>query len=148
MLRTIMPTGYLLISLVAMVALRSIVPGATFVPPPWNLLGIAPLAFGVWINLAADKAIHQAQTTVKPFEEPEALIVDGVYGVSRNPMYMGFVMILVGVALLLGVWPPLIVLIGFVILIQAVFIRAEEQNLDRKFGQAWLKYKRTVRRWV
>ena len=96
-----MPTTYLLISIVVMAALYFLFPAMRIIPPLWNLFGLVPLALGVIINLAADKAFHQANTTVKPFEESSALIMHGVFRVSRNPMYLGFVLMLIGIAVLL-----------------------------------------------
>jgi protein-S-isoprenylcysteine O-methyltransferase Ste14 len=114
----------------------------------WNLAGMAPIAFGVWINLAADRAIHRAGTTVKPFGTPTALITDGVYGISRHPMYLGFTAILIGVAVLLAVLTPFLVVVVFVLLMEAAFIKVEEHNLEHAFGRVWLEYRRKVRRWI
>ncbi|MBN1180513.1 MAG: hypothetical protein JXD18_14990, partial [Anaerolineae bacterium] len=71
--KKMMPTTWLLIAIVVMVALHFLLPVVTVIPPLWNLLGIVPLALGVMINLVADRAFHQACTTVKPFEESCAL---------------------------------------------------------------------------
>lgn len=147
MARKIMPTAYLLIALLAMLALNFLWPGVEITPAPWNLLGLAPVGFGLWINLAADRVIHQAKTTVKPFEEPSALITHSVYGISRNPMYLGFAAILIGIAILLKTVTPYLIVVIFVFLMDRMFIQIEEQNLARKFGKAWLEYKGKVRRW-
>jgi protein-S-isoprenylcysteine O-methyltransferase Ste14 len=147
-MKKLMPTTYLLIALLAMLLLRFLLPGPTLIVPPWNLAGLLPAAFGVWINLAADRAIHTAGTTVKPFEEPTALITNGVYGISRNPMYLGFAAILIGAAVLLGASTPAVIVVAFVLLVDAAFIRAEEQNLQRRFGSAWTQYRSKVRRWI
>ena len=144
----LMPTTWLLISLLVMLALRLILPRPQMIPVPWNLLGLLPVAFGIWINLAADRAIRLANTTVKPFEESSALITDGVYGFTRNPMYVGFAGILMGVAVLLDAWIPVVVVIAFIGMMQVVFIKPEEQSLERSFGKTWEKYRRSVRRWL
>jgi protein-S-isoprenylcysteine O-methyltransferase Ste14 len=144
----LMPASWLLIALLAMLALRLVIPGPQMVPVPWNLLGLVPVALGIWINLAADKAIHLANTTVKPYEEPSALITEGVSGFSRNPMYLGFAAILGGVAVLLAAWIPMLVVIAFIGLTQVMFIRPEEESLARNFGNAWQEYKRSVRPWL
>jgi protein-S-isoprenylcysteine O-methyltransferase Ste14 len=147
-MKKLMPTAWLLISLFAMLALRLLLPGPTMLPVPWNLLGLLPVALGIWINLAADKAIHLADTTVKPFEEPSALITDGVYRFSRNPMYLGFAGILFGVAVLLAAWTPVVIVFAFIGMIQVTFIGPEEQSLERAFGNAWEDYQQRVRRWL
>ena len=147
-MKKLMPTTWLLISLLAMLAVRLVLPGPPMVPAPWNLLGLVPVALGVWINLAADKAIHLAHTTVKPFEAPTALITDGVYGFTRNPMYLGFAGILLGVAVLLGAWMAAVIVVAFVGMMHLVFIKPEEQSLEHNFGKAWIEYEQRVRRWI
>jgi len=144
----LLPTGYLLIAIVIILLIHFTLPFARLIPIPWNLVGILPLGFGIWINLVADKAFHRCGTTVKPFEEPNTLITSGVFLISRNPMYLGFVSILVGIALLLGTLSPYLVVIAYVILVDRMFIAVEEKNLEHIFSSAYLKYKKNVRRWL
>ena len=118
------------------------------IPFPWNLIGILPLGFGVLLNLIADKAFSRNNTTVKPFEESTALITDGVFRFSRHPMYLGMVLMLFGLAILLGKLSPLLVLPVYVILMESVFIRTEEKMLEEMFGDSWTNYKQKVRRWI
>lgn len=96
----------------------------------------------------ADSAFHKASTTVKPFQESTALITDGVFSISRHPMYLGFVMIMVGVALLLGSLTPWLIVPVFAMLMEVIFIRVEEHMLAEKFGSTWQTYKEKVRRWI
>jgi protein-S-isoprenylcysteine O-methyltransferase Ste14 len=88
------------------------------------------------------------KTTVKPLEESTALITDGVFRFSRHPMYLGFVFILLGIASLMGSLTPYVIVIGFAVFMQIVFIRFEEKKLEETFGEAWLRYKRNVRLWI
>jgi len=143
-----MPTTYLLISIAVMTALHFLFPAMRIIPPLWNLLGLVPLALGVIINLAADKAFHQAHTTVKPFEESSALIMHGVFRASRNPMYLGFVLILIGIAVLMRSLTPYVVVLAFAILIDRMYITVEERMLAEKFGAEWEKYRQSTRRWL
>ena len=103
---------------------------------------------GIAINLIADSNLRKAQTTVKPYEESAVLVTSGAYRISRHPMSLGFVCILVGVAIVLGSLLPWMVVPIFPIVVDGVFIRVEEKMLEQKFGQAWLEYKSKVRRWV
>ena len=146
--KPVLPPTYLLIAIVIMVALHFIFPTVIIIRMPWNLLGVIPLAVGVILNLIADRDFKKHRTTVKPFEESTVLITTGVYQLSRNPMYLGFELILIGVALLLGSLTPLAVVILFPILMESLFIRAEEQMLARQFGPSWLTYQEEVRRWI
>jgi protein-S-isoprenylcysteine O-methyltransferase Ste14 len=148
MSRKVMPTTYLLIAILAMLILRFTQPINQIIPTPWILLGIVPLLLGIVINLLADKALHLANTTVKPFQESNTLVTGGVYSFSRHPMYLGFVLALIGVAILLGALTPWVILGVFIILIELVFIQDEEHMLSEKFGPLWKDYKRKVRRWI
>jgi protein-S-isoprenylcysteine O-methyltransferase Ste14 len=147
-MKNILPPTYLWISIGAMIALHFLLPLVMIVPWPWSLAGIIPLALGAVINILADQSFKKANTTVKPFKESSALITDGVFRISRNPMYLGFALILIGIAVLLGSLTPFVVIPIFVILMDQIFIRVEEQMLEEKFVLTWLDYKRRVRRWI
>ena len=107
-----------------------------------------PLACGIALNLFADGVSHQAETTVKPFETPGVLVTTGVFRISRNPMYLGYVLILIGVGLLLRSLTPFVVIPVFGLLMARVFIREEEQMLQETFGAAWQSYAGQARRWI
>ncbi|HTX78783.1 MAG TPA: isoprenylcysteine carboxylmethyltransferase family protein [Longilinea sp.] len=146
--KKIMPTTWLLVAILLMLALHFLLPVMTIIPPWWNLLGIVSIAGGVAFNLDADNALHKAKTTVKPFQESSALVTNGIYEFFRNPMYLGFVFILIGLAILLGSLTPYLVIVAFVILIDRVYITAEERMLDEKFDLDWKVYRLSSRRWL
>ena len=103
---------------------------------------------GVILNLVADAAFKKHGTTIKPFEESTALITGGVFRISRHPMYLGMLLILLGIATLMGSLTPFVVVVAFGISMELVFVRFEESMLEKKFGRIWLEYKRQVRRWI
>ncbi|MFL7807607.1 MAG: methyltransferase family protein [Anaerolineae bacterium] len=146
--KAVLPPTYLLVALILMALLHFLIPVVKFVPVPWNLLGILPLAAGIALNLLADRDFHQAETTVKPFENSSALVTTGVFRISRNPMYLGYMLILLGVGLLLRSLVPLVVIPVFGYLMARVFIRTEERMLQETFGPAWDAYAKRVRRWI
>ena len=146
--RRALPPRYFAAALAASVVLALVVPGPQILPYPWSLLGLVPLLLGAGLNLVADRQFKIAGTTVKPFEPSQRLITDGVYGVSRNPMYLGMVSILAGAAMLLGVLTPWIVVPLFAAVIQRVFIRPEEAMLQERFPQEWRSYAGRVRQWI
>jgi protein-S-isoprenylcysteine O-methyltransferase Ste14 len=115
---------------------------------PWNLAGIVLMITGVIINIGADNTFRSTGTTVKPFAESTHLVTSGLYRFSRNPMYFGFVLVLFGLAILLGSLVPFLVVVLFAIHMEREFIAVEEQMLARKFGHEWDEYKGTVRRWI
>jgi protein-S-isoprenylcysteine O-methyltransferase Ste14 len=143
-----LPPLYLLASIVAMVALHLLLPGMKLLSFPWSLLGVVPFVIGVILNLVADRAFKKYQTTVKPFEESSALVTDGVFRMTRHPMYLGFLLILLGLGLFMGSLIPFVAIPIFAVLMDLVFIRTEEKMLEEKFGQLWLRYRSEVRRWM
>ena len=144
----VLPPTYLLVSIVVMVVLHFFLPVTIIIPLPWSAIGIIPLALGIAINIVADSALHKADTTVKPLEESTALVTSGAYRISRHPMYFGFVLILIGVAILLGSLSPYVVILIFAILMDQIFIKVEERMLEARFGGEWLAYKHKTRRWI
>jgi len=146
--KRVLPPTYLVLSIVIMVALHFLFPVVGIIPSPWNRLGAIPFALGLVINLTADRALKNHNTTVKPFQASTALVTNGVFKVTRNPMYLGFVLILVGIAIFMGSLTPFAVIPAFAVLINTVFIKVEETMLEDTFGQHWLEYKKMVRRWI
>ncbi len=144
----ILPPAYLLISILVMLGLGLLFPITWVIQPFWNLLGLLPLALGILLNLRVDRAFHQAHTTVKPFAQSSTLVTKGVYQISRNPMYLGFVLILIGISILLRSLFPYLVIAIFVLLIDQVFIRVEEKMLADEFGDQWEAYRKRTRRWI
>ena len=143
-----LPPTYLLIAIILEIILNFAFPILHLIPSPWTLVGIIPILAGVLINLSADRAFHQAETTVNPLEIPSTLVSSGPYRLTRNPMYLGFVLLLFGEAVLLGSLSPFLAAPALAVLLDRMFIRMEEQKLAQKFGSAWLEYKSHSRRWL
>lgn len=146
--KSVLRTTYLFISIVIIGVLSFLLPIRIIVPFPINLIGLVLLLFGVIINLRADKSFKDNKTTVKPFQPSAALITTGVFRMSRNPMYLGFLCILVGIAILTRCLSAFVVPVVFSVLIDRVFICAEEQMLQEQFGKEWQDYKNNTRRWI
>jgi protein-S-isoprenylcysteine O-methyltransferase Ste14 len=147
-LRKLLPPTYFCFAIVLIIVLHVLMPGPQVVSSPWRYLGVIPLVLGSTFSVLADQAFKRFGTTVKPFEGSTALVTDGVFGISRNPMYLGFVLLLAGIAMLLGSIIPWIVVAIFPVLMEIRFIRDEEAMLEARFGDAWLEYKQRVRRWL
>ncbi|MCJ7700534.1 MAG: isoprenylcysteine carboxylmethyltransferase family protein [Anaerolineales bacterium] len=146
--KPILPPTYLLIALSVMLGLHFIYPGFSVIPTPWKLFGLLFLGIGIGISYAAEAQFHRANTAVKPFEEPAALVTDGMFRFSRNPMYLGFVSILFGAAISLGSLTPTLAIPVFIALIHKKFVRVEEQLLAKTFPREWLDYAKKVRCWL
>ncbi|MCF8169409.1 MAG: isoprenylcysteine carboxylmethyltransferase family protein [Rhodoferax sp.] len=121
------------------------------VPEPFRILGALTLAFaGGGIALSGTRAFRQAKTTVNPLapEKSSALVRTGIYGMTRNPMYLGMLLVLAGWSVFLASGPAFLGLPGFVLYMGRFQIAPEECILERLFGTDYLDYKRKVRRWL
>ena len=101
-----------------------------------------------WVKSCCRQLIQKQETTVKPLEEPTELITTGAFRVSRHPMYLGFVTVLLGIAVLMGSLKPYAGVFVFAIFMDVILIRFEEKKLEDTFGEAWFEYKKKVRRWI
>jgi len=146
--KRVLPPTYLLVAILAMIGLYFLLPMGTLAPFPWNLAGVVPLLIGLVLAIIADRAFKEHKTTVKPFEPSSVLVTEGTFSFSRHPMYLGFVLLLLGIAVLLGALAPFVVVLVFAVLMDQVFIRVEERMMEEQFGDAWRAYKRRVRRWL
>ena len=111
-------------------------------------IGGALLVGGVALHAAAWRHFHRIRTTVATLDSPSRLVEDGVFGVTRNPMYLGGALILTGWAVLLGHAALLAVTLLWIPTAELLWIRPEERLLRGHFGEAWLAYRRRVRRWI
>ena len=146
--KRILPPVYFLFAIAVMVLLRFALPVVRWVSWPWNLTGLVPMLIGVALNVVADQQFKRHQTTIKPFQPSSALVTDGGFRFSRNPMYLGMGLILVSLGICLATLPPVIVIPVFAWWMTVQFIAVEEQSLAKQFGQAYIAYRTQVRRWV
>ena len=146
------------------------------VPPPLVFVGFAVLMWLVALVLPGNINLHgtetaflviglgaggyfsftgffefrRARTTINPFhpEETTALVSGGIYSKTRNPMYLGLQIILLGWAIFLGNLFAIPVALGFAVYITEFQIKPEEEILEENFGKEFLAYKARVRRWI
>jgi protein-S-isoprenylcysteine O-methyltransferase Ste14 len=110
-------------------------------------LGLALIAAGVGMNLWSAAWFRKNRTTIDPRGNPAYLAREGLYRVSRNPMYLGMLIVLLGVSVFLGDWFAFMAPLLFMWIVSAHFIRREEQALLAGFGDAYRQYQARVRRW-
>jgi protein-S-isoprenylcysteine O-methyltransferase Ste14 len=144
----VLPPAYFYLSLMTMLALHFLFPVLKIIPSPWNVIGVIFLVAGIALSLMGDGAFRKVGTTIKPYQESTTLVTENVFRFSRNPMYLGYVLLLSGAALLMGSLTSFLVIPLFIVLIGKLFIPIEEEMLTAKFGQAYLDYKKRVKRWI
>ena len=114
------------------------------------LVAAALVAIGIAVGIGGVMSFHRAKTTVNPLkpETSAALVTTGVYSFTRNPMYLGMVLVLIAWAVsLASIW-SLLGPVLFILYITRFQIVPEERVLDRLFGAAFAEYKKRVRRWL
>jgi protein-S-isoprenylcysteine O-methyltransferase Ste14 len=134
----------------AMWALYRYWPVVTIIPPPWSRLGWFVMAIAAVTPLAAIVQFRNAHTTVDPHKPETAttLVTSGVYGWTRNPMYLGLSILLMGWAIKLGTLSTFLGPVCFIPLIQHFQILPEEHALRTRFGQDYDRYCDHVHRWL
>jgi protein-S-isoprenylcysteine O-methyltransferase Ste14 len=116
------------------------------IPLPVRLpLGIILLIIGVPIVLWTITRFLRTKGTPIPFNPPPTLVTNGLYSVVRNPMHLGWTIVLIGLALLMQSFTLLVIFIPLFIAVHIIYLKfVEEKELEKKFGQAYLDYKKRV----
>jgi protein-S-isoprenylcysteine O-methyltransferase Ste14 len=146
--RRVLPPVWFAGCLLLAVALHWLLPIFPFDVLPGRLFGAALILSGIFLSATAAGAFKRAGTPVIPFETSTVLLTDGWYRYTRNPMYLGMTLALMGFGLALGSVGGLLPVAAFVAVIHTQFIRGEERLLTEIFGQQYLDYCTRVRRWL
>jgi len=111
---------------------------------------VARDAAGITVSLLGVRAFRRVKTTVNSTRpgSSTALVVSGVYRVARNPMYLGFLLTLLGAATLMENAAAFLALPVFVLYLNRFQIRPEEAALRALFGDTFVAYQSRVRRWL
>ncbi|MCZ6560731.1 MAG: isoprenylcysteine carboxylmethyltransferase family protein [Gammaproteobacteria bacterium] len=144
----IVPPVYLLLFILGQVAVHKYWPLMQLFDEPFRYVGLLPLVLGVSLAGWGARAFAVAETAIKPMEESTTLVTHGLYRFTRNPMYLGMILVLMGVSVLLGSFSPWLLVPGFILLIRQLFIIREEAMMERIFGDQYREYRSTVRRWL
>jgi len=110
--------------------------GSFFIPLGFTILLIASIAF------------KRAKTNIKPWKPSTQIISSGLYAYSRNPIYLAFCVVTIGIGLIVNSLWVTLSFIPSIVVIFFIAIKKEEIYLENKFGQDYLAYKEKVRRWI
>jgi len=88
------------------------------------------------------------KTTINTFEIPTSLVTTKIFNISRNPIYLGMVLIFFGIVIFLGSIISFAPLIAFIFLLDRFVISSEEEKLVKIFAKDYIDYKKRVRRWI
>lgn len=145
----IIPPKLLLVSAIILSYIASILtPGLRLGGFPLNFLGFGLIAAGIGLFLWSKKLFQKHKTTLNPRGRPISLITVGPYRISRNPIYLGFLLITIGTAL---VFTNVLAFVGplvFFFFINSLVIPFEEDMLTKIFGTSYQDYRSRTRRWL
>jgi protein-S-isoprenylcysteine O-methyltransferase Ste14 len=112
------------------------------------LAGAALAACGFVLTGIGMRCFAAAGTNVPPNQPTTALVVDGIYGRTRNPLYLGMILVYLGLSVAAGSLWAIVLVVPLLWVINVGVIAREERYLERKFGDAYRAYKGRVRRWL
>ncbi len=111
-------------------------------------LGFGIILVGLVLGLGAFNEFRKAHTTLDPHGTVKALVRNGIYRFTRNPIYLGFLLMVIGFPLNSGSYAGLVVAPFFILSMNRLVIEKEEAYLEKKFGEAYTGYRSRVRRWL
>lgn len=124
------------------------IPLPLVVPDILRNIGFALVVVGFLCGVAAFVEFKRARTTIDPHGSVTSIISSGVYRFTRNPIYLGFALMLIGLPLNSGSYWGLILAPVLILSFNNLVIQHEEAYLEKKFGDVYTSYKSRVRRWL
>ena len=135
-------------SIIIAVVLHYFFPVTTIIPFPYNLLGLLIVGFGIYSAFLSVRLLISYNTTFEAGGNPSSLITKYPYNYSRNPIYLGMLLIALGTSTILSSLSAFIAPILFFLVVNGIIIPFEENRLQKNFGSAYERYKGSVRRWL
>ena len=141
------PFIYVIVFGIALV-LNWLLPLATLPVAFSRVAALALVLLGVLLMIWSNVLFRRAHTSLVPVKPSNTLVIEGVYRLTRNPMYLGLLLVYTAAALWFNVIWALILLPLLVVAMQRVVIMKEERYLERRFGESYRQYRAHVRRWI
>lgn len=144
----LLPPVYFNILIPLAILLHYIMPIKRIIQPPANTIGLLLIVIGLGLNVWSSQILRESKTSIAYQDASDHLVLEGPFRFSRNPIYLSGIILLFGIALLLGslitfVFPTVLLLI-----LEWLYIPIEERMLEDTFGSSYLDYKTRVRRWI
>lgn len=138
----------MVLCIIVMLILHNIFPIKIIIASSFNILGILAILAGLLVCVIGVLTFVKSKTNLEPHLEPDKFVTGGIFKYSRNPMYLGILFFTIGIWFFIGSVSSVLGLILYILLIDHVFIKKEEKVLSRKFGEEYLNYKKTTRKWI
>ncbi len=113
-----------------------------------QVVGVALIGAAGTVITSAVREMRHADTPLNPTEPVKALVVEGPFSFSRNPVYLSMALLYAGIASMVNaLWAMLLLPVALIVINRGVIDR-EEEYLERRFGEEYVSYKKKVRRWI
>ena len=148
-MKTKIPPPILALIMIAIIYLSSFIV-ETFTFSYQTVLSVLVVIIGLGCAVPSFSLFAKNKTTISPFtpSETTALVTAGMYRYSRNPMYLGLVLLNIAATIFFGTWFGIIIVATFIFLLNLLQIIPEEEALIDIFGEEYIDYKKKVRRWI
>jgi protein-S-isoprenylcysteine O-methyltransferase Ste14 len=125
-----------------------------FAPLPFSApislryIGLALTFVGFLLGVGAFLEFRKARTTLDPHGSSKQIVTSGIYRFTRNPIYLGFLLMVIGLPLNSGLYWGLVMVPFYILVMNRLVIKHEEAYLEKKFGKTYTSYTSRVRRWL
>lgn len=144
----LLPPVLWLMCVILITALHLFGPHVHMLPVPLNFSGLFLVLCGFALIVTAARQIRAAKTNIHTFKAPSTLLTTGLFSKTRNPIYLGFTIALLGVAIIANTPYALLAVAIFWAAAQLWYIPFEERAASTQFGQDYETYRKAVRRWL
>ena len=118
------------------------------VPGILRSIGLVLTFVGFLLGIGAFMEFRKARTTLDPHGSSKQVVTSGIYRFTRNPIYLGFLLMVIGLPLNSGLYWGIVMAPFYVFIMNGLIIQHEEAYLERKFGETYTSYTSRVRRWL
>jgi protein-S-isoprenylcysteine O-methyltransferase Ste14 len=143
----LIPPSLVMMSVILILLFYFFQPDYNVIPFPFNLAGLVVSYIGFTI-MGKAREMFTAHKTSLGKEQPTWLIREGIFQKTRNPMYIGMFLLLLGIGICFRNIFSMLVPFVFLLIIMVHHVPIEEKELQNSFGDAYLEYKRQVKRWM
>jgi protein-S-isoprenylcysteine O-methyltransferase Ste14 len=123
-------------------------PTLTLLYMPYKLLASVCIIVGFTVMILAWLQFKKSEAAVCPTAKTSRIITNGLYRYTRNPMYLGMLLMLLGTSFIMGTIPSMLAPVLFFLTIDKIFIPYEEDKLQAAFGNSYNEYMVATRRWL
>ncbi len=127
---------------------KQLFPTLSIISAPYNKIGLVLLILGLSVTFYSFYLFKKNKTPIIPGQMPKFMVAEGIYKFTRNPMYLGVTIALLGASIYIGNLISFLSPIIFFVIMNYYFVPFEEKLLEKIFKKQYVNYKRKVRRWI